>query len=164
MRTITLIVLHCSGTRTTQSYTFRRCKEDHLKRGWKDIGYHYYITRDGQVHEGRPLWQEGAHCKGHNKHSIGICYEGGLDALGQACDTRTKAQRESMRALLTRLHDQFPSAIIMGHRDLSPDLDGDGHVEPEEWLKFCPCFHAILDYEDLEPVDIFCDRSDSMES
>jgi N-acetyl-anhydromuramyl-L-alanine amidase AmpD len=163
MRTITLIVLHCSGTRTTEKYSFRQCKADHLKRGWKDIGYHYYITRDGQVHEGRPLWQVGAHCKDHNQHSIGICYEGGLDAAGYACDTRTKAQRHSMRALLVRLTEQFPSAIIMGHRDLSPDMDGNGHVDPDEWLKQCPCFDALLDYEDLEPVDLFVDRSDATE-
>ncbi len=157
MRVITLIILHCSGTKTTQHYTFSQCKADHLRRGWKDIGYHYYITRDGQVHEGRPLLQVGAHCKGHNQHSIGICYEGGLDAAGYACDTRTKAQRQSMRALLERLTDQFPSAIIMGHRDLSPDLDGNGRIEPNEWLKQCPCFDALLDYEDLEPLDLLSD-------
>ncbi|MBO4800525.1 MAG: N-acetylmuramoyl-L-alanine amidase [Bacteroidaceae bacterium] len=163
MRTITLIVLHCSGTRTTQKYSFRQCREDHLQRGWKDIGYHYYITRDGQVHEGRALWQVGAHCKGHNRHSIGICYEGGLDSLGTPCDTRTRAQRQSLRALLTRLHDQFPTAIILGHRDLSPDLDGNGRVDPEEWMKQCPCFDALLDYEDLEPMDLLDMRSDCLE-
>ena len=151
MRTITMIVLHCSGTRTTQRYSFQQCREDHLQKGWKDIGYHYYITRDGQIHEGRPLAQKGAHCKGHNRHSIGICYEGGLDAAGTPCDTRTKAQRRSLRALLTRLHNQFPNAIIFGHRDLSPDVDGDGHIEPEEWMKSCPCFDVLMDYEDLEP-------------
>lgn len=151
MRSISLIVLHCSATRTTQNYSFRQCKADHMKLGYKTIGYHYYITRDGQVHEGRPLWQVGAHCKGHNQHSIGICYEGGIDAAGYACDTRTKAQRESMYALLCRLHDQFPSAIIMGHRDLSPDLDGNGRIEPDEWIKQCPCFDALCDYFDLEP-------------
>jgi N-acetylmuramoyl-L-alanine amidase len=151
MRTITLIVLHCSATRSSQRYTFQQCKADHLHRGWKDIGYHYYITRDGQIHEGRPLWQVGAHCKGHNQHSIGICYEGGLDAFGTPCDTRTDAQRSSLRALLTRLHGQFPSAIILGHRDLSPDQNGDGHVSPDEWLKQCPCFDVLWDYEDLEP-------------
>ena len=163
MRTITLIVLHCSATRTTQKYTFRQCREDHLGRGYKDIGYHYYISRDGQVHEGRPLWQVGAHCKGHNQHSIGICYEGGLDSLGTPCDTRTRAQRQSLRALLTRLHDQFPTAIILGHRDLSPDLDGNGRITPEEWMKQCPCFDAIVDYEDLEPLGLLEMRSDSLE-
>ncbi len=154
MRTITLIILHCSATKATQRYTFRQCKADHLQRGWKDIGYHYYITRDGQVHEGRPLWQVGAHCKDHNQHSIGICYEGGLDAMGEPCDTRTKAQRQSMRALLERLTGQFPSAIIMGHRDLSPDLDGNGRIDPDEWQKQCPCFDALLDYADLEPAGL----------
>ena len=158
MRRITLIVVHCSATRTTQAYSFRQCKADHLKRGWKDIGYHYYITRDGQVHEGRPLWKVGAHCKDHNHHSIGICYEGGLDALGTPGDTRTKAQRQSMRALLERLSAQFPSAIIMGHRDLSPDMDGNGRIDPEEWIKQCPCFDVLLDYADLEPEGLLCEE------
>ena len=151
MRTITLIILHCSATRITQNYSFERCRSDHLKRGFKDIGYHYYITRDGHIHEGRPLEQVGAHCKDHNHHSIGICYEGGLDAAGQACDTRTKAQCQSLRTLLERLTAQFPGAIIMGHRDLSPDLNGNGTIDPEEWQKQCPCFDALLDYAALEP-------------
>ena len=162
MRTITLIVLHCSATRTTQRYTFRQCREDHRKRGWKDIGYHFYISRDGQVHEGRPLWQEGAHCCGHNKHSVGICYEGGLDATGEPADTRTAAQRHSLRALLERLMGMFPSAIILGHRDILQVPSGhdpedlsflkNGHSNPATWTKHCPCFDAVLEYEDLEPA------------
>ncbi len=151
MRTITLILLHCSATRANRRYTFEQCRTDHLKRGWKDIGYHYYITRDGMVHAGRPLEQPGAHCKGHNEHSIGVCYEGGLDARGTPCDTRTRAQRQAMFTLLQQLHDRFPDAIILGHRDLSPDLDGNGHIDPDEWMKQCPCFDVMLDYYDLEP-------------
>ncbi len=151
MRTITLILLHCSATRANRRYTFEQCKADHLKRGWKDIGYHYYITRDGVVHIGRPLEEPGAHCKNHNEYSIGICYEGGLDASGVPCDTRTRAQRSAMRTLLKHLHDRFPDALIMGHRDLSPDLNANGHVDPEEWIKQCPCFDALVDYYDLEP-------------
>ncbi len=143
--------MHCSASRCTQSYTFEQCRNDHLRRGWKDIGYHYYITRDGKVHDGRPIWQVGAHCKDHNKHSIGVCYEGGLDRYGKPYDTRTEAQRKSMRNLLERLHRRFPAAIILGHRDLSPDLDGSGCIEPREWVKQCPCFDALLDYYDLEP-------------
>ena len=154
MRTISLIIIHCSATKAGQRYGFEQCREDHLKRGWKDIGYHYYITRDGVVHEGRALENVGAHCKDHNKHSIGICYEGGLDMAGHACDTRTKAQRRSMRHLLETLHNRFPDAIIMGHRDLSPDLDGDGRIEPDEWLKQCPCFDVLWDYADLEPTGL----------
>lgn len=151
MRTITLIVIHCSATMANRRYTFRQCRMDHKKRGYIDIGYHYYITRDGQVHEGRPLWQEGAHCRRHNKHSIGICYEGGLSILGRPADTRTDAQRRSLRSLLEDLHSRYPSAIILGHRDLSPDIDGNGKIEPREWVKYCPCFDAVLEYEDLQP-------------
>ena len=150
-RSITLIILHCSATRAEQCYTFQACRRDHLQRGFREIGYHYYITRDGQVHEGRPLWQQGAHCHGHNRHSIGICYEGGLDSNGKACDTRTTAQCYSLRQLLIQLRSQYPAAIILGHRDLSPDLDGDGQVEPSEWAKLCPCFDAVLEYADLQP-------------
>ena len=155
MRTITFIILHCSATKAGQCYGFERCRKDHIRRGMQDIGYHYYITRDGTVHTGRPLSQTGAHCKGHNQHSIGVCYEGGLDAYGEAADTRTKAQCKSLRALLTKLHDEFPDAIILGHRDLSPDRDGNGHITPNEWLKQCPCFDALIDYEDLQPEGLF---------
>ena len=152
MRKLNEIIVHCTGTIPSESTTVEAVRRYHMEHnGWKDIGYHYYITRDGQVHEGRPLWQVGAHCKDHNQHSIGICYEGGLDAAGYPCDTRTEAQRQSMRALLTRLHDQYPSAIIMGHRDLSPDQDGDGQTTSDEWMKQCPCFDALWDYADLEP-------------
>ena len=154
MRTITLIILHCSATRPTVRYTFEACCRDHLRRGWRDIGYHYYVTRDGEVHEGRPLCQVGAHCKDHNRHSIGICYEGGLDAYGNPCDTRTVAQRLALRALLVLLHQRFPAAIILGHRDLSPDLNGNGSIDPDEWLKQCPCFDAIVDYKNLEPEGV----------
>lgn len=78
MRRITLFIIHCSATRCGQPYPFEDCRRDHIDgRHFRDIGYHYYITRDGRVHPGRPLSQEGAHCFGHNRHSIGICYEGG---------------------------------------------------------------------------------------
>ena len=85
----------------------------------------------------------------------GVCYEGGLDAYGEAADTRTNAQRKSLRTLLTKLHDEFPNAIILGHRDLSPDINGDGRITSNEWLKQCPCFDALLDYEDLQPEGLF---------
>lgn len=78
MRRITLFIIHCSATRCGQPYSFEDCRRDHIDgRHFRDIGYHYYITRDGRVHPGRPLSLEGAHCFGHNRHSIGICYEGG---------------------------------------------------------------------------------------
>ena len=68
-RHIDLIVIHCSATRATQRYTVDDCRRDHRARGFADIGYHYYITRDGVVHAGRPLHIVGAHATGYNAHS-----------------------------------------------------------------------------------------------
>ena len=121
MRTITLIILHCSATRTGHRLTFRQCQQDHiLHRGWKDIGYHYYIERDGRVYAGRKEQDIGAHCRYHNRHSIGICYEGGLDAEGHPADTRTPEQRSAMRALVADLQRRFPRALVVGHHTLDP--------------------------------------------
>ena len=108
MRTITLIIIHCSATPEGKSLSAEACRQDHIRhRGFRDIGYHFYITRDGEIHPGRPLEKVGAHCRNHNAHSIGICYEGGLDADGQAKDTRTLEQRGSLLALLRELKKNF---------------------------------------------------------
>lgn len=128
MRTITLIIIHCSATPEGRSLSFEECRRDHIMhRHFRDIGYHFYITRDGTVHDGRPIEKVGAHCEGHNSHSIGICYEGGLDANGKSADTRTEAQRKALKSLVERMHRLFPKALIVGHHDLNP-------------RKACPCF------------------------
>lgn len=128
MRTITLIIIHCSATPEGRSLSFEECRRDHIMhRHFRDIGYHFYITRDGIVHDGRPIEKVGAHCEGHNSHSIGICYEGGLDANGKPADTRTEAQRKALKSLVERMHRLFPKALIVGHHDLNP-------------RKACPCF------------------------
>ena len=128
MRTITLIIIHCSATPEGRSLSFEECRRDHIMhRHFRDIGYHFYITRDGTVHDGRHIEKVGAHCEGHNSHSIGICYEGGLDANGKPADTRTGAQRKALKSLVERMHRLFPKALIVGHHDLNP-------------RKACPCF------------------------
>lgn len=128
MRTITLIIIHCSATPEGRSLSFEECRRDHIMhRHFRNIGYHFYITRDGTVHDGRPIEKVGAHCEGHNSHSIGICYEGGLDANGKPADTRTEAQRKALKSLVERMHRLFPKALIVGHHDLNP-------------RKACPCF------------------------
>lgn len=88
-------------------------------------------------------------CQGSNANSIGICYIGGLDADGKPKDTRTEEQKASLFFLLQQLREQFPDAMICGHRDFSPDLNGDGIIEPWEWMKACPCFDAIDEYQSL---------------
>ncbi|MBO5079616.1 MAG: N-acetylmuramoyl-L-alanine amidase [Bacteroidaceae bacterium] len=127
-RRIDLIVIHCSATRATQRYTVDDCRRDHRARGFADIGYHYYITRDGVVHRGRPLYTVGAIATGYNAHSIGICYEGGLNARDRPEDTCTPEQKETLQRLLERLKEDYPDARVVGHWDL-PGVKKD-----------CPCF------------------------
>lgn len=142
MRKINYIVVHCSATREGHVLTPAALEAEHRRRGFRTTGYHYYIRRDGTLHATRPEAQPGAHVQGYNKYSIGICYEGGLDAAGNPADTRTPQQRSALRALVARLLARYPNARLCGHRDLSPDLDGDGTIEPHEWLKPCPCFEV----------------------
>jgi len=140
MRTINLIVIHCSATCENRPFTERDLEAAHRLRGMDGIGYHFYIRRNGDIKSTRPLEKAGAHARGYNAHSIGICYEGGLDAHGLAKDTRTTWQRHSLRVLVRVLLSDYPGARVVGHRDLSPDLNGDGEIEPMEWTKQCPCF------------------------
>ena len=95
MRKINYIVVHCSATREGHVLTPEALESEHRRRGFRTTGYHYYIRRDGTVLGTRSLELPGAHCRGHNKYSIGICYEGGLDARGNPKDTRTPEQRSA---------------------------------------------------------------------
>ena len=136
MRVITLLVIHCSAVKPDQTSSAAQIDTWHRQRGWKlGIGYHYVIRRDGTIEPGRPEWLTGAHCQNHNAHSIGICYEGGLDIRGQPADTRTAAQKTTMRQLLADLHQRYPRALIVGHHDLDP-------------RKACPCFDAVKEFAD----------------
>lgn len=149
MRKIDLIVIHCSATREDRTFTEQDLEVSHRRRGFNGTGYHFYIRKDGRMVTTRPLERVGAHAKGYNAHSIGICYEGGLNGEGKPKDTRTEWQRHSMRALVLTLLKDYPGSCVCGHRDLSPDLDGDGEVEPEEWIKACPCFDVKRELSQL---------------
>ena len=146
MRKINLIVLHCSATRETAEYTPEQLERDHRAQGFLTAGYNYYIRRSGKVVPMRPPELIPAHVKGFNRFSLGVCYEGGLDASGRPKDTRTEDQKAAIRMLLMLLLDKYPGCRICGHRDLSPDRNGDGWISPDEWLKACPCFNAEEEY------------------
>lgn len=135
-RPIDLIVLHCSATPEGVSLPPSALRRLHVEQnGWSDVGYHFYVTRDGDVHPCRPLGQPGAHARGYNQRSVGICYEGGLLADGRTpADTRTPAQRRSLLRLIGSLRQAFPHARILGHRDL-PGV-----------RKACPAFDAAAEY------------------
>lgn len=147
MRIINLIVVHCSATRGDSTLSPEALDLMHRRRGFNGTGYHYYLRKDGTVHLTRPVERIGAHTKGFNAHSIGICYEGGLDCQGRPADTRTEWQIHSMHVLILTLLRDYPGCRICGHRDLSPDLNANGEIEPEEWIKACPCFDVKAEWD-----------------
>lgn len=108
MRTINLIVVHCSATREDKSFTEHDLDVCHRRRGFNGVGYHFYIRKNGDIKSTRPLERIGAHSRGFNRESIGICYEGGLDCMGQPKDTRTCWQKHSLRVLILTLLKDFP--------------------------------------------------------
>ena len=134
-REVSLLVIHCSATRYDRDFPMEALRSSHKARGFADISYHFYITRDGELHRCRPVNQIGAHAAGWNDKSIGICYEGGLDEQGRPADTRTYAQRCTLMDLLRQLRRDYPEARILGHYQLSPYI-----------RKACPCFDAREEY------------------
>ena len=96
----------------SQTSSVEQINEWHLQNGWNGVGYHYVIRRNGDIERGRTLEVVGAHCLNHNLHSIGICYEGGLDDKGQPADTRTKEQKRAICQLLVDLKKNFPRRVL----------------------------------------------------
>lgn len=127
MRNIDTIIVHCSATKAGKDFTAADIDRWHRERGFNGIGYHYVIRLDGKIEKGREVALIGAHCKGWNERSIGICYVGGLDEGGQPADTRTGAQKRVMYELILELQREYEIGNVMGHRD-APSL------------KACPCF------------------------
>lgn len=121
MRRITLIIVHCSANQADSPLRCADIDRWHRRKGWNGCGYHYVIPTDGTIEVGRPEEAVGAHCLHHNRHSIGVCYIGGLAADGVTPqDTRTEAQHRALRQLLAELHRRYPHALIVGHSDLDP--------------------------------------------
>ena len=137
MRQINKIIVHCSATREGENYTVDTIRSWHVDgRGWSDIGYHFYIDLYGEIHKGRDIAKIGAHCKGQNRNSIGICYCGGVEADGKTPkDTRLDCQKEALTAVLRTLKAMYPEAVIHSHNDYAN--------------KACPSFNATEEYKHL---------------
>lgn len=145
-RRIDEIIVHCSATPNGAWRTVEDIDAMHAQRGFvrdprvighnqpalKSIGYHYVIYTTGAVVIGRGENEIGAHCKGRNARSIGVCLIG--------TDRYSVEQWAALSQLVVGLQARFDGARVLGHRDCSPDADGDGTVEPREWLKTCPGF------------------------
>lgn len=139
---IKYIVVHCSATKPVQDIGLKELDVMHKQRGFESCGYHFIIRQNGVIEIGRPLAVQGAHVGGvgHNHDSWGVCLVGGLDAKGSPMATFGQPQMQSAASIIHGLILRAPTAQVLGHRDLSPDKDGDGVVESQEWLKQCPCF------------------------
>jgi N-acetylmuramoyl-L-alanine amidase len=125
------IVVHCSATRPNQNIGAKEIRSWHKAQGWKDIGYHFVIRRDGTVEKGRAVNAIGSHVKGYNHNSVGICMVGGIgDNSWTPANNFTRAQWTSLKALVDTLIKRHPKARILGHRDF-PGVS-----------KACPCFDA----------------------
>ena len=137
MRNIDKIIVHCSATREGENYTVDTIRSWHVDgRGWSDIGYHFYIDIYGHIHKGRDISRIGAHTKGLNRNSIGVCYCGGVKEDGKTPkDTRYDCQKEALLAVLRTLKAMYPEAKIHGHRDFA--------------RKACPSFDATEEYKNL---------------
>ena len=131
MRTINQIIIHCTATPARRDVKADDIDRWHRARGFRGIGYHYGVYLDGTVVHGRNESVAGAHCKGFNAHSIGVCYVGGLDEEGRPADTRTPAQRKALRELVKRLQERYPGATVHGHREFA--------------CKACPCFDVATE-------------------
>ncbi len=150
MERIDLLVVHCSATSPSADIGAKEIDSWHRKAGWLKIGYHYVIRRDGTIEKGREDNEVGSHVRGHNSNSLGICLVGGVSTKSVPEDNFTVDQKASLFQLLSKLRGSHPKARIVGHRDLSPDLNGDGRVTPEEWLKACPSFDVRTWWDDLQ--------------
>lgn len=135
MRRITLIIVHCSANKADSALRMRDIDRYHRSLGWNGCGYHYVIPTDGTIEQGRAEEKIGSHCVNHNRHSIGICYIGGVSADGKSpTDTRTEAQKAALRKLIAELLERYPKAIVVGHSDLD-------YRKPH-----CPGFNVCREY------------------
>lgn len=151
MRLINDIVIHCSAGFGSLEKVKLFWK---TKLGWENVGYHFFIDTDGTVHQLAGLNAVTNGVKGYNRNSVHICYQGGIDEKGKAKDTRTFAQKWAIEDTINQVLDDLRAAgqdtgslRILGHRDFSPDLNGNGVIESWERIKECPCFDAIGEYQ-----------------
>lgn len=138
-RTIKYLVLHCTAgpqNQTTQEI-FNYWKTNN---GWSTVGYHFDINLNGEIEQLLELDKISNGVKGYNTNSIHMCYKGGIDAKGQPVDNRSVAQKMSQLMIIKSIKELFPNVVVLGHRDFSRDLNGNGIIESWEWIKSCPAF------------------------
>lgn len=148
MREIKYIAIHCTATAQTATVeSIQKYWREVLK--WKNPGYHFLVKPDGSYENLLPIEKISNSVAGFNKHIIAISYIGGIDSKGKPIDNRTYAQKATMLKLVVELKLKFKTAIVQGHRDFSPDKNHNGIIDWYEYIKWCPCFDAKKEYENL---------------
>lgn len=134
------LTIHCAATPEGRDVKAAQINE-WAKAKFGQTSYHWVVELDGSKHRGLADNVRGAHVGGHNTGNIGICYVGGVAKDGKTVkDTRTDAQKKALRELVAEYRAKYPGIKVMGHRDWSPDKNGDGKITPNEWMKGCPSF------------------------
>lgn len=150
-RNIKHIVVHCTATPpTTTIESIKRYWREAL--GWKNPGYHYIIKRNGEIVNINAEENISNGVAGHNQYSIHISYIGGIDEQGKPLDNRTDEQKQALYDKLMELSEKYPDASILGHRDFSPDKNGNGIIEYFEWIKSCPSFDVKEWLQNYHPL------------
>ncbi|ULQ47386.1 N-acetylmuramoyl-L-alanine amidase [Flagellatimonas centrodinii] len=141
MRPIEQLIIHCAATKPSMDIGAAEIRQWHLGNGWSDIGYNYVIRRNGLIENGRDLDRDGnvdeevgAHAKGFNARSIGICLVGGLNQAGQPAPEFTEAQFTALNGLLAGLRIRYPNTEILGHRDLPGVAKACPSFDVRHWL------------------------------
>lgn len=134
-REISQLVVHCSATKPSLDVDAAMIDRWHRTKGWRCIGYHYVIKRDGTIQRGRPLNEVGAHVANHNLNSVGICLAGGVNTNNKAENNFTKEQFGALADLLDVLKRRFPEAEILGHRDFPGVKKDCPSFDVRKWLK-----------------------------
>lgn len=138
MRQIREIIIHCSATHPGMDIGRAEIRQWHVDKGWTDIGYHHIIRRSGEVEQGRPHDQVGAHVQGHNAYSIGICMVGGINRAGQPDCNFTAAQWAALHDLVSDLVETYDGVTVTGHRAYTT-------------AKACPTFDAQAWWQGVTP-------------
>lgn len=143
MREIKRIFVHC--TAGSQKTTLKQLENEFKIKGWKNPGYHYVVFPDGRIEQMLDESKVSNGVQGYNSTSINVAYVGGVDSKLKPVDNRTEAQKEALVALLSELKQRYPSAHIMGHRDI-------WGKDSKKWKKWCPCFDAEEEYANIGTI------------
>lgn len=131
------VAIHSSATRPSMNWGVANIEALHRSRGFLGVGYHIVIKRDGTAENGRPIDTVGAHTKGHNSTSIGICMIGGVQERNahQPENNFTPEQFHTLDIILQGLENQYPNIKIQGHRDFSGTATLCPSFDVSKWLR-----------------------------